>query len=48
MPGMMPAPLTRSEQKRVGVRVVGLLAANLLAQERANVHHLRRKTTIGE
>src|ERR1039458_10480172 len=48
MPGMLTAPSTRSEQKRVGVRVVGLLAAELLPQKAADMHHPHRKTAAGE
>src|ERR1035441_8593842 len=40
--------LIRSQEKGVGVRVVSLLAADLLAQESADVHHLRRETAAAE
>src|ERR1035441_9072496 len=45
---MMPMSSTLPEQECVSVRVVGLLTAELLAQESADVHHLRRENTRGE
>jgi hypothetical protein len=40
--------LVRAQEEGVGVRVVGLLAPDLLAQKRADVHHLCGETALGE